>query len=160
MITKRRREDDEDDELGKMMGGTKRRNSSVSLSSQAGRLQVDGSASPDPGSSNNHHMAVQLQYQQFLDQNAGHAPPVQQHASNVGAPGHSHTLRRKGSLKTRNETPASTAPGRLAIKPTPLAAAKSPHEHHQSAEGNGNTLSAAPENGGVTDAEESGGGNG
>lgn len=106
LAVKRRRNDEDEDELGKMMAGVKRRNSSASLASRNGLHQMDGALSNSIGIHD--------------DANGG---PVGSHKS---APGHghgnSHILRRKGSLKTKNES----AGGKFAIKPISLSAAK----HH------------------------------
>ena len=87
-----------DDELGKMMGGVKRRNSSASLNSKAGQLHMDSAVNSPIASS---------------DENGGHVTNVQQ-AYGHGH-GNSHILRRKGSLRTKNESPATV--GKFAIKP-------------------------------------------
>ena len=95
---KRSREDDDEDELGKMMGGVKRRNSSASLNSKAGQLHMDGAANSAIASS---------------DENGGHVTNAQQtYGHNHG---NSHILRRKGSLRSKNENPATL--GKFAIKP-------------------------------------------
>jgi len=160
LAMKRRREEEDDDELGKIMGGTKRRSSTVSLSSQTGRLQMDnGATSPDTTPSNNSHLPVQRQYQEYLERNAEQAPSSQPHTASAGAVGHGRTLRRKGSLKTKNDSPVTAAaPGKLAIKPIPLAA-KASHENHHPARGNGNIDHATAKEHGDTaaDGEESGG---
>ena len=117
------------------MGGIKRRNSSAaSVTSQAGRLQVDGPAKASP-----------------LAKSAG--SPVQQHP--VG--GQQPTLRRKGSLKTKNE---SSGIGKFAIKPFTFGAKQqSQHDDEttngdahlsESEKGSGEeaTTEAAKENGG------------
>ncbi|KAF2171724.1 hypothetical protein M409DRAFT_63331 [Zasmidium cellare ATCC 36951] len=110
MLAKRRRDDDDDgDELGKMMGGggVKRRNSSASVGGKSGVLgsspQIDG-ASP-------------------------HAQPVGSPMSVTEEPpspsAHAHSgpmLRRKGSLKVKNEGPAN--PGRFSIKPIDVSVQK------------------------------------
>ena len=102
---KRSREDDDDDELGKMMGGVKRRNSSASLNSKAGHFHVDGAVNSAIASS---------------DENGGHMTNSQQtYGHNHG---YSHILRRKGSLRTKNENPATL--GKFAIKPTGSTAQK------------------------------------
>lgn len=134
---KRRRDEDDDDELGKLMGGrdqSKRRNSSVRKPAQTGGLQLDGAADgtstvPPPLSTTaSDHAPLEGQL------------PVQQQA----APGHGHTLRRKGSLKTRNETQ-----GRFAIKPVNLAAAKTKSaEAHENGSANGTGNGSVDVNGG------------
>lgn len=119
-MKRRRADEDDEDELGKMMGGSKRRNSAASISSQAGRVQLDGSSSPT---------GVQVQHQRLDD---GEGGEVQVQAKQP-------MLRRKGSLKTKNEGNA----GRFAIKPIGLAAAKSPAEeengHSQGGDGGGDS---------------------
>jgi protein phosphatase-4 regulatory subunit 3 len=119
MAVKRRREEvEDDDELGKLMGSGKRRNSSASLNSGKNNLasaQMDASGatppngSPASGSGDEKEMPV---------------TPVVSSNSHVASPitgGHTLTpiLRRKGSLKVKNEGP--TNPGRFAIKPTDIS---------------------------------------
>ena len=104
---KRRRQDEDDDELGKMMG-VKRRNSSASISGKTHKLKLGGM----DGSN---------------DENGLHA--VKHEDDQV--PAHGHSLRRKGSLKTKNEV---SGVGRFAIKPVNLAAVKNEHEQEN---GNG-----------------------
>ena len=110
LAMKRRRQDDEDDELGKLMGGhTKRRNSTASLASQAGKVQLDSSSSTtsSPPASDKDE--------------GGHLPVLSPQSVPVTPPPpvtHGHTLRRKASLKAKNETP-----GRFSLKPIHLAAA-------------------------------------
>jgi protein phosphatase-4 regulatory subunit 3 len=101
---KRRREEDDEDELGKMMGGVKRRNSSASLSGKAAQLQMDGAVNSPMSSS---------------EENGGHA--VNAHQAYGHSHGNSHILRRKGSLRAKNENPATA--GKFAIKPIGQAAA-------------------------------------
>ncbi|KAK5127879.1 hypothetical protein LTR85_004996 [Meristemomyces frigidus] len=124
---KRRREDEDDDELGKLMGGqqSKRRNSSVRKPDQTARMQqLDGTAD---GSA-----AATVTSQTLPPDSSARQSPIQQQQS--APPGHGHTLRRKGSLKTRNETQ-----GRFAIKPVNLAtAAKSQQAEPPHENGNGN----------------------
>ena len=124
MAVKRRREDEDDDELGKLMGGTKRRNSSAStqhsLVSQAGKVQLDAEGSPVQRKDENHAPATQF------------APKAQHQQT---AP---QQLRRKGSLKTKNEG----ATGKFAIKPIGLVPAK---RKDDDAASNGNHESAANE---------------
>ncbi|TKA61658.1 hypothetical protein B0A55_13407, partial [Friedmanniomyces simplex] len=124
MAIKRRREDEEDDdELGKLMGGTKRRNSSVSTSSQTRQVQLlDGSASPKSAAS---------AQKENLYTHVGPQVTSQHQHQPVGGTGNANGLRRKGSLKAKNEGGA----GRFAIKPINLSVAAK----HQGAEaGNGN----------------------
>jgi protein phosphatase 4 regulatory subunit 3 len=121
IAVKRRREDEDEDELGKMMGGTKRRNSS--LASQTGKVHLDGSESPKGA----------IQMHQFQDRE-NHAPvtqhPEQQQQQTTTyhfsleqqAPRHvqqqqQHILRRKSSIKN------SEAGGKFAIKSIAVAAA-------------------------------------
>lgn len=144
IAVKRRREDaDDDDELGRLMGGgVKRRNSTASLASQTGRVQLDGSASPlasaNGASSSQHH---QQQHRPDEDNRAPAPSPVQQQQQPAPA-GHGHILRRKGSLKTKNE--AQTTAGKFAIKPINLPAAKnSGAEAQENGNGNGNAPGGA-----------------
>ena len=121
---KRRREDEDDDELSKTMGAVKRRSSSASLNSKASQQQhqLDGavnspvrlSPSPAQGGKNGGPMAQHGNQQQ----------PAPGHAH-----GNSHVLRRKGSLKTKNEH--AGAKGKFSIKPINLAAMKSQVEQQQ-----------------------------
>lgn len=119
--SKRRREDEDDDELGKMMGGPKRRNSSASLRSNTShRSQMDDALVS----------AVGAPHPQKIDaDNASRANAAQQVPANAHGHGHSHTLRRKGSLKVKNES--SNNSHRFAIKPIPLAATTGEGAHDQ-----------------------------
>ncbi len=127
MAMKRRREEEDDDELGKMMGGVKRRNSSASISSRTGHLHVDSSlnspVTPLADADENGGPVLASQHDQ--------PHTAQSHNGN------SHTLRRKGSLKTKNEG----NPGKFAIKPINLSAAKKAAEHDE-ANGNDNGAGA------------------
>jgi protein phosphatase-4 regulatory subunit 3 len=98
LATKRPREEDDEDELGKMMGGVKRRHSSASLNSKAARLQTDGAVNSPVASP---------------EENGGHTTNSQQAYGH--SHGNSHILRRKGSLRTKNESAATL--GKFAIKP-------------------------------------------
>lgn len=102
VLKKRTREDEDDDELGKLMsGGIKRRNSSASVSSRLGDATLDD---------------------QQPHQNGGHVADSQDPAN-----GHSHGpgLRRKGSLKTKNES------HKIAIKPISAPAVKKSTEGNE-----------------------------
>ena len=124
---KRRREDEDDDELGKMMGGVKRRNSSASLSSKAGQHMMDGAVNSPVLSSaalDEENGGPILHSQQ--DQ------PLHSHGHGHGH-GNSHVLRRKGSLKTKNES--STSAGKFAIKPISLAAVRQQAEQAEESSG-------------------------
>ncbi|KAK3676258.1 Platinum sensitivity protein [Recurvomyces mirabilis] len=135
LASKRRRDDEDDDELGKMMGGIKRRNSSAaSVTSQTGRSQVDGPTKTSP-----------------LVKSSG--SPVQQHPVGGSQP----MLRRKGSLKTKNE---SSGLGKFAIK-TFNFGTKQQQQHDdettngdahlpesEEGSGEGTTVEAVKENGG------------
>lgn len=103
--SKRPREDDDEDELGKMMSGVKRRNSSASLNSKAGQLHMDGAFNSAMSSG---------------DENGGHTANL--HQAYGHNHGNSHILRRKGSLRTKNESPATL--GKFAIKPIGSQTAK------------------------------------
>lgn len=94
LAMKRRREQiDDEDELGKMMTN-KRRNSSASLVSQAGRVQLDGPAE-------------------------GAREPNGIHAVHST---HGQTLRRKGSLRSKHDNVGG--PVKFSIKPSRVPAAK------------------------------------
>lgn len=111
-IKRRRAAEDDDDELGKMMGGgVKRRNSSVSLRSNASTRSYAEVHRP------------------LLDEDTNSDRAGEHHLrSNTNGNG-SHILRRKGSLKTKN---ASSGGGKLAIKPIHLAPTKNEqHAPHQ-----------------------------
>ena len=108
---KRRREEEDDDELGKMMGGVKRRTSAQSLSSKAALNQIDAAANSPMMSS----IAM-------ADENGGLTTDSQQQHAHGHGHGNSHSLRRKGSLKTRNESTGTA--DKFAIKPINLPAAK------------------------------------
>lgn len=121
VLAKRRREEDDDDELGKMMGGVKRRSSTASLRSNASNhnSQVDGASSmnlrshqSEESGENGRPVAQPLQQQQ---QPHGHGH------------GNAHVLRRKGSLKVKNE--ASSGSHKFTIKPISLSATKSQASH-------------------------------
>ena len=111
LSVKRRRDDDDDDELGKLMGSsTKRRNSSASTGSniaatrstlhlEHAHANVDARVIGETHDEENHDDHFSEPYSP--------SPPVERD--------HGHMLRRKGSLKVRNEGP--TNPGRYAIKP-------------------------------------------
>lgn len=112
---KRRREDDDDDELGKLMGsGVKRRNSSASSNNgKTGLLasQLDGATIGKPVTaptaaavSDDHELDMKLEAESHKEK-PNSAEPV------TTGP----MLRRKGSLKVKNEGSANT--GRFAIKP-------------------------------------------
>ena len=124
VAVKRRREDeDDDDELGKMMGGgVKRRNSSASMGSNstlgASKLTLDKLE----GSS----------------EDAFDSSPksVKQEEPQSPSPGHGHVLRRKGSLKVKNEGPVN--PGRYAIKPINNSGGKVEAGEGEQRNGNGN----------------------
>ncbi|KAK3065830.1 Platinum sensitivity protein, partial [Teratosphaeriaceae sp. CCFEE 6253] len=110
MAIKRRREDEDDDELGKMMGGTKRRNSSVSTSASVANQTrhmhfTDGAASP--------RSITPVQQKEVLQEKGSQGQYQHQPVGGVNG------LRRKGSLKTKNEGSA----GRFAIKPINLSVA-------------------------------------
>ncbi|WPH03004.1 Hypothetical protein R9X50_00587800 [Acrodontium crateriforme] len=104
VLMKRRREedDDDDDELGKMMTGSKRRSSSASLSSQTGKIIINSNG-PSQGSCSTEHANAQEDESESSASQRGNAP------------GHGHMLRRKGSLKAKNE-PARH--GRFSTKAT------------------------------------------
>ncbi len=120
MATKRRREEEDDDELGKMMGGIKRRSSSASLRSNASHhSQVDGS----PTNAINHASHTEQ------EENGGPVTNLlQQQPSHAHGHGNAHLLRRKGSLKVKNE---SSGQHKFAIKPISLAMVKSQAEEQQ-----------------------------
>jgi len=111
ILKKRTREDEDDDELGKLMaGGIKRRNSSASVSSRLGDASLD-----EAPHQNGHHVVGSL------DLTNGHP--------------HGQTLRRKGSLKTKNES------HKLALKPVNITLVDSgtegDEENHNAGGGDG-----------------------
>ena len=120
LSAKRRREEEDDDELGKIMGGVKRRNSSASLKSNNMNHQLDG-ASP-----------MSVDSPQSRDEENGGPTAHLHQQEHVHGHGNSHMLRRKGNLKTKNES----STGRFAIKPISLAAVKS-HAEQQDQGGGG-----------------------
>ncbi|KAK4623968.1 hypothetical protein CLAFUW4_06216 [Fulvia fulva] len=122
-IKRRREDDDDDDELGKMMGGgVKRRNSSASMGSNStlgvSQLKVEKLEGSSEDAFDSSPKSVKQEEQQQQS-------PL---------PGHGHVLRRKGSLKVKNEGP--TNPGRFAIKPVNTPGAKA--EEGEQTNGNGN----------------------
>ena len=120
LATKRRREDEDDDELGKIMSGVKRRNSSASLSGKASHHnQMDG--------------AVNSPLSLHEDENGG--PVGHPQAAPGHGQGNSHILRRKGSLKTKNQSVG--AAGKFAIKPISLSAAKDQSERQEGQDSGG-----------------------
>ncbi|KAK4546703.1 hypothetical protein LTR36_001921 [Oleoguttula mirabilis] len=144
LAMKRRREEEDDDELGKLMGGqqSKRRNSSVrKLDLERDRERERERGVPGTGLDGAADVAaagsVAITAAPVNDIGAQSAPVV----------AHGHTLRRKGSLKTRNETQ-----GRFAIKavatPSAAAVAKGQLEAHENGNGNGNANGSANGGGG------------
>lgn len=146
---KRRREEEDEDELGKMMGsGSKRRNSSASLS---GGTKNNGSSSQHIENAANSPMSSAGDPPPLQDENKAPSPgvtppkdksksPPTPAAAAVESPSQQqHTpnqsLRRKGSLKVKNEGPSN--PGRFAIKPINLSGTRSGGTEGQS-NGNGN----------------------
>lgn len=116
-IKRRRVEVDDDDELGKMMStGNKRRNSSASLGNSkptlAPAVELDGERSSAPAVGS----PMSVQYDDKDREDYAMESPKSQSASPV-AGGHPQgpMLRRKGSLKVKNEGP--TNPGRYSIRP-------------------------------------------
>ncbi|KAK0252247.1 Platinum sensitivity protein [Friedmanniomyces endolithicus] len=109
-IKRRRGDEDDDDEMSKLMGGTKRRSSTASVTSQTRHVQLlDGSTSPKGAvqkESHYTHIGPRVASQQ------------QQHQP-VGGVGHMNGLRRRGSLKTKNEGGA----GKFTVKPIALSVA-------------------------------------
>ena len=127
LATKRRREDEDDDELGKMMGGVKRRNSSTSLHSNAAQHQMDGAIS----SATNLREAPE-------EENGGPFTHSQQEQPPYGhghGHGNSYILRRKGSLKTRNESAATI--DKFAIKSINIASVKQKGEQFEEGDDGG-----------------------
>lgn len=103
-VKRRREEDEDDDELGKLMGsGVKRRNSSASVSSRLNEASI-------------------AEHSPRVNGNGGHTADSHDGA-NGGTHGHGSGLRRKGSLKTKNENVH-----KFAIKPIPLASVKAEHD--------------------------------
>ncbi|KAF2214031.1 hypothetical protein CERZMDRAFT_38458 [Cercospora zeae-maydis SCOH1-5] len=119
MAMKRRRaEIDDEDELGKMMGGGKRRNSSASLNSAKGSLTADRLEQLGEdryGLAGGTYEGV-VTDKDVDPEDLALASPKEQSANAVDA-GHTPgpKLRRKGSLRVRNE--GATNIGRYAIKP-------------------------------------------
>ncbi|KAK5137856.1 hypothetical protein LTR08_006625 [Meristemomyces frigidus] len=137
LAMKRRREEEEDDELGLMMAGrqssAKRRNSTVSVAGSplgAASQQQRGSSMMGSG-------FVQVADAADDDSNSHPATNPEVHSPLASAPCHGPMLRRKGSLKTKNET------ARFAIKPVVSLAAKTRDsgaaKENGAANGNGNT---------------------
>ena len=112
LAMKRRREEEDDDELGKMMGGPKRRNSSASLSSKLAQHQIDGAG----------HSTMALAGNLEEENGAQHLTTQPDQTPYGHGHGHSHMLRRKGSLRTRNESAGSVE--KFAIKPISLTTMK------------------------------------
>ncbi|KAK3681483.1 Platinum sensitivity protein [Vermiconidia calcicola] len=111
LATKRRRDEEDDDELGRMMGGgVKRRTSSASLTGRAAQLNMDGAVN----SSTSHSEPD--------EENGGPVHNAQSQSSHAHGHGNSHMLRRKGSLRTKNESAMNDE--RFAIKPISLSAVK------------------------------------
>ncbi|KAI5356779.1 putative PH-like domain superfamily protein [Septoria linicola] len=114
-VKRRRAEVDDDDELGKMMGGSKRRNSSASLNSAKGGLaavQLDGTSEASQGGS---PLSVATDKEADPEDLALASPKSQSMSPVAGGHTPGPKLRRKGSLKVKNE--GATNPGRYAIKP-------------------------------------------
>lgn len=110
---KRRREEEDEDELGKMMGSGKRRNSSASLGGGTKSSIKPENAVNSPRSQDENRVP---------SPSSSPKSPLESHPS-TGTHTPNHTLRRKGSLKVKNEGPAN--PGRFTIKPINLAGGKS-----------------------------------
>jgi protein phosphatase-4 regulatory subunit 3 len=120
---KRRREEDDEDELGKMMGGVKRRNSSASLGGRSSQLHADGAVN-----------SPTLPHSEDIENGGAMFPHDEQTQSRGHAHGNSApTLRRKGSLKTKNESTGSA--GKFSIKPINLSGAKQHAEQQERGEG-------------------------
>lgn len=119
VATKRRREEDDGDELGKMMGGgsVKRRNSSASMSSKGGSLAVKLEDASPQSQAIGSPMSV-------TEDDPKLPPSPSAHAH--GGP----MLRRKGSLKVKNEGP--TNPARFSIKPIDVSGQKESEEKGKS----------------------------
>ena len=109
VLVKRRREEDDEDELGKMMGEPKRRSSNASLRSGT-----------------NHHIQSLDFDRAALDENGGFDQAHTRQQPLGHGHGNAHVLRRKGSLRTKHETPVGQH--KLAIKPISLAVVKSQDE--------------------------------
>jgi protein phosphatase-4 regulatory subunit 3 len=158
VATKRRREEGDDDELDKMMGGNnKRRNSSASLRSVASENKIPALASSPQVEGS--PMSVS-----YPDNDENEAPlspksqPVSSPVDNQQQHTPTHALRRKGSLKVKNEGVAN--PGRFAIKPINLSGGRSPTDSPQAKDaqtnGNGNGNGSSEADG--EHAQEGGGG--
>ncbi|KAI6817586.1 DUF625-domain-containing protein [Hortaea werneckii] len=129
---KRRREDDEEDEMSMLMGSgrtsssNKRRSSSASITSGTHHVQLDGSTSP--GAIQNTELPSQAAETQGGDlsvrspstDHKGLEQPVEEAQAGQAAPsqdGSRPSLRRKGSLKTRN----MGSENKFVVKPIQLA---------------------------------------
>jgi protein phosphatase-4 regulatory subunit 3 len=126
--SKRRRSDaeDEDDELGKLMTRAKRRNSSASTTPNTSQSQHNNRSPPSrpDGSDPDLHREDSGSQSPTLPADSPTQDTMQP------SPGHGHTLRRKGSLKTKNETAATN--GKMSIKLS-LGGSKGHHKnsHHK-----------------------------
>ncbi|KAF2721662.1 DUF625-domain-containing protein [Polychaeton citri CBS 116435] len=127
VLSKRRREEDDEDELSKVMGGAgaKRRNSSVSSS------VAIHSANDQP----------LPQQQELVDEPAeagggggGGSPHTPNGQSQQQQLPHGQSLRRKGSLKTRNDGNSAT---KFNIKPIPVTAVKASGDENEENRGDG-----------------------
>ncbi|SMR49111.1 unnamed protein product [Zymoseptoria tritici ST99CH_1E4] len=163
IATKRRREEEDDDELGKMMGGgNKRRNSSASLRSVASENKVPTLASSPivEGSP----MSVSNPDKDDDDEAplSPKSQPVSSPAVDKGQYTPTHALRRKGSLKVKNESGANN--GRYAIKPINLSGVRTPTDSPQAKDSqkNGNGIKSEDVDGvdgdGDNDSGSGGGG--
>jgi protein phosphatase-4 regulatory subunit 3 len=166
IATKRRRaEEDDDDELGKMMGGgNKRRNSSASLRSAASDQKVPVLASSPQVEGS----PMSVSYPDDTENEAPLSPksqPLSSPAIDQQQHTPTHALRRKGSLKVKNEGAAN--PGRFAIKPIDLSGGRTPTDSPLAKDGqtngngngnaNANATEASEEVDGETSAEGGGG---
>lgn len=137
LAMKRRRAEEDDDELGKMMGGVKRRNSSASL-----RTRVDLPYADEASARSAMNIDSASPFDEPENMNGGLGAHLQQPNHGHGH-GNSHILRRKGSLKTKNESSA----GKFAIKPINLATVKSQAEQQGEGADSGGDHGAQYENG-------------
>lgn len=128
---KRRREEDDEDELGKMMGSGKRRNSSASLNSatKTGTQLENAVNSPRSTADQDENRAPSPQAISPKSQPKSPPAAATQHVPN-------QSLRRKGSLKVKNEGPTNV--GSFAIKPISLSGRRSSSDRETRSNGNGN----------------------
>ncbi|KAF2768622.1 DUF625-domain-containing protein [Teratosphaeria nubilosa] len=124
ITSKRRREEDDEDEIGKLMGGPKRRNSSsasqASIATGTRQITLDGSpSSPYQGNGPPTSSPSLLTQPVDLDHLQENQKPDSEAEKRP-------LLKRKGSLKTKNESVYSS--DTYAIKPINIKAAQQPQQ--------------------------------